>query len=202
MKIGYARVSTQDQNLSLQMDALESAGCEIIYKEKISGASTLRPELEKMITHIRKGDTLIVWKLDRLARSLKDLLAMVNDFKEKKIGFISLNDPIDTTTAQGRLIFNIFGSLAEFEREVIRERTKSGLASARARGRIGGRPKGLSKESALKAAAAAELYRQEIPVNKIAETLKISKTTLYKYLRFQNVEIKASQYVPREKVED
>jgi DNA invertase Pin-like site-specific DNA recombinase len=191
MKIGYARVSTQDQNLSLQLDALESAGCEIIYKEKISGASTQRPELEKMITHIRKGDTVIVWKLDRLARSLKDLLAMVNEFKEKKIGFISLNDPIDTTTAQGRLIFNIFGSLAEFEREIIRERTKSGLASARARGRMGGRPKGLSKKSGFKAAAAAELYRQDIPVNKIAESLEISKTTLYKYLRFQNVKIKA-----------
>lgn len=192
MKIGYARVSTKEQNLSLQIDALKIAGCEIIFQEKVSGATTERVELERLLSYLRNGDTLIVWKLDRLARSLKDLLSMVNGFQIQKIGFISLNDPIDTTTAQGRLIFNIFGSLAEFEREIISERTNAGLASARARGKNGGRPKGLSKQSGFKAAAAAELYRKEIPVNKIAESLEISKTTLYKYLRFQNVEIRAS----------
>jgi len=189
MKIGYARVSTKDQNLSLQIDALNSTGCEVIYKEKTSGSTTDRKELDALLAQLRKGDTIVVWKLDRLARSLKDLLRLVAGFEAKGVGFISLNDPIDTTTPQGRLVFTIFGALTEFEREIIRERTKAGLESARARGRKGGRPQGLSKQSFLKAAAAAEMYRKETPVNEIAKSLEISKTTLYKYLRILGVEI-------------
>jgi DNA invertase Pin-like site-specific DNA recombinase len=170
MKFGYARVSTKDQNLSLQLDALKLAGCEQIFKEKISGSTTERKELDSMLGQLRKGDTIIVWKLDRLARSLKDLLRLVSEFDSMGVGFISLNDPIDTTTPQGRLVFTIFGALAEFEREIIRDRTKAGLESARARGRKGGRPSGLSRQAFLKASAATEMYRRKTPVNEIAKS--------------------------------
>jgi len=187
MKIGYARVSTKDQNLSMQLDALKEAGCEQIFKEKISGASIERKELDNLVGQLRKGDIIVVWKLDRLARSLKDLLRLVNEFQEKGVGFISLNDPIDTTTPQGRLVFTLFGALAEFEREIIKERTKAGLESARARGRKGGRPPGLSKEASYKASAAVEMYIKRMPVNEIAKSLGISKTTLYKYLGYKGV---------------
>ena len=190
MKLGYARVSTQEQNLSLQLDALKNVGCDKIYQEKISGASADRPELKKLLELIREGDTLVIWKLDRLGRSLGHLIALVADLEQRQIGLLSLNDPVDTTTAQGRLIFRIFASLAEFEREVIRERTLAGLASARRRGQLLGRPKGLSKAAQQKARIAESLYKEAAySVEQIARELSISKTTLYKYLRERGVQI-------------
>jgi DNA invertase Pin-like site-specific DNA recombinase len=146
MKVGYARVSTKDQTLDLQLDALKKAGCSKIYTETVSGARADRPELAKLMDALRTGDVLVIWKLDRLGRSLKNLIDIVNDLLQRKVGLKSLGDPIDTTTSQGRLTFNIFASLAEFERDLIRERTNAGLTAARARGaperpseRIGGK---------------------------------------------------------------
>lgn len=190
MKIGYARVSTKDQSLSMQVDALKQAGCTQIHEEIASGAKTARPVLDEIIRNLREEDTLVIWKLDRLGRNLAHLIHLTAKLIEKKVGLISLNDPIDTTTAQGRLIFGIFASLAEFERELIRERTQAGLKSARARGRKGGRPKGMTSEAIEKSAIAEALYKNgSIPVKKIAEQLGISKTTLYLYLRYRNVSI-------------
>ncbi|STX88299.1 recombinase family protein [Legionella feeleii] len=190
MKIGYARISTRDQLLSLQVDALKEAGCVQIHEEIASGAKTARPVLDEIMRNLREGDTLVIWKLDRLGRNLAHLIRLTTQLIEKKVGLVSLNDPIDTTTAQGRLIFGIFASLAEFERELIRERTQAGLNSARARGRKGGRPKGMSKAAMEKAAIAEALYKNgSIPVKKIAQQLDISKTTLYLYLRSRNVVI-------------
>lgn len=130
MKIGYARVSTQDQQLHLQVDALQAAGCADIVQEKASSFKD-RPQLQQLLTRLRTGDTLIVWKLDRLGRSLKDLVSLVTGFQDKGVHFVSLHDHLDTTTAQGRLMFNLFASLAEFERDLIRERTKAGLMAGR-----------------------------------------------------------------------
>ncbi len=190
MKIGYARVSTNEQNLSLQLDALKAEGCEKIFQDKISGAKSERPEFSKLLEGLRKGDTVIVYKLDRLGRSLKHLIETVADFQDRGVSFKSLNDPVDTTSPQGKLIFNIFASLAEFERELIRERTMAGLASARARGRIGGRPKGLSEDAENTARICESLYREGThSANAIAKQLGISKATLYKYLRHRGVEI-------------
>jgi len=159
-KVGYARVSTAQQSPQLQIDALQSAGCQKIYQEIASGAKAQRPQLEEMLAQLRSGDVLVVWKLDRLGRSLTHLVQLVNQLLEQDVGLQSLNDPIDTTSAQGRLMFNIFASLAEFERELIGERTQAGLKSARARGRSGGRPKGLSEQAKLTAAAAESLYQE------------------------------------------
>lgn len=188
MKIGYARVSTKDQSLDMQVDALKKVGCEQICVEIASGTKTARPVLDEIMRNIRDGDILVVWKLDRLGRNLAHLIQLTTKLTEIKVGFISLNDPIDTTTIQGRLVFGIFASLAEFERELIRERTQAGLKSAKARGRKGGRPKGLSQEAIDKAAAAEALYKDgSMSVKKIAQQLDISKTTLYFYLRERNV---------------
>lgn len=190
MKIGYARVSTQDQNLEMQLDALNKAGCEQIFQEKASGVKSERPELLAMQQILRKGDVIYIYKLDRLGRSLKHLLELTSNFEMQGVGLVSLNDHIDTTTAQGRLIFNIFASLSEFERDLIRERTKSGLEAARARGRKGGRSKGLSKEAERTAMLAQALYNErKLGVDAIAKELLISKMTLYKYLRHRGVEI-------------
>jgi DNA invertase Pin-like site-specific DNA recombinase len=190
MKIGYARVSTREQSLSMQVDALKKAGCDQIHEEIASGAKTARPVLEEIMRNLREGDTLIIWKLDRLGRNLAHLIHLTTKLIEKKVGLISLNDPIDTSTAQGRMVFGIFASLAEFERELIRERTQAGLKSARARGRKGGRPKGMTPAAIEKATIAEALYKNgSIPVKKIAEQLGISKTTLYLYLRYRNVDI-------------
>ena len=179
MKIGYARVSTQDQNLEMQLDALIKMGCEQIFQEKASGIKSERPELLAMQRILRQGDVIYIYKLDRLGRSLKHLLEMTSDLEKKGVGLISLNDPIDTTTAQGRLIFNIFACLSEFERDLIRERTKSGLEAARARGRKGGRRRGLSKEAERTAMLAQTLYNErKLGVNEIAKDLSISKMTL------------------------
>ena len=188
MKIGYARVSTKDQNLELQLDALKKSGCEKIYQDIASGAKTERPELNNMIDNIRPGDVLVIWKLDRLGRSLNHLIGLVNGLIEKKIGLQSLNDPIDTTTPQGRLSFNLFASLAEFERDLIRERTNAGLSAARARGRMGGRPKGLPKKAEATACAAETLYKEGVlTVDEISAKLGIAKSTLYSYLRHRGV---------------
>jgi len=186
MKIGYARISTTEQNLSLQMDALEKAGCEMLFHDQISGAKTLRPGLDEALTHLRKGDVLVVWRLDRLGRSLKHLIELVNVLEERRIGFQSLQESIDTTTSGGKLIFHIFGALAEFERNLIQERTYAGLAAARARGRTGGRPKSLDvKKTAL-------LYRlydeKKHSIREICELVGVSKSTLYSYLRERDTE--------------
>ena len=188
MKIGYARVSTKDQSLNMQIEALKQAGCVQICEEIASGAKTARPVLDEVMRNLREGDTLMIWKLDRLGRNLAHLIHLTNKLIEKKVGLISLNDPIDTSTAQGRMIFGIFATLAEFERELIRERTQAGLKSARARGRKGGRPKGLTQAAIEKSLIAETLYKSgNIPVKKIANELGISKTTLYLYLRYRNV---------------
>ena len=190
MKLGYARVSSKDQNLDLQIDALKEAGCKEIFHEVVSGAKTERVELDRLMNKVREGDILVIWKLDRLGRSLKHLVSLVNELTEKGIGLRSLNDPIDTTTSQGRLIFNIFASLAEFERDLIRERTQAGLQAARARGKKGGRPKGLSDKAKSKAIAAEALYKKgELSVVEICQNLGISKATLYNYLRHRGIKI-------------
>jgi DNA invertase Pin-like site-specific DNA recombinase len=182
MKIGYARVSTQDQKLELQITELEKYGCGLIFQEKKSAVKE-RPELEKLLAQLRKGDTVVVWKLDRLGRSLRHLIDLVALFKEKEVDFVSLNDSIDTTTIQGRLIFNIFASFAEFERELISERTKAGLRAAREKGRIGGRKPGLTKEAKTKAWAAYHLYQQqELSVSDILKQINVSRATFYRYL--------------------
>lgn len=188
MKYGYARVSTKDQILDLQIDALKLAGCNKIFQEVVSGSKADRPEWLKLLSEITVGDTLVVWKLDRMGRSLHHLVTIVNDLVSKNIDIISLQDPLNTTTAQGRLIFNMFASLAEFEKDLIRERTMAGLKSARARGRMGGRPKGLSEKARKTACTAEALYKQkELTSDEIAKQLNISKTTLYSYLRSRNV---------------
>src|SRR3954462_11586150 len=144
MLIGYARVSTDDQNLDLQRDALTKAECEQIYTDRVSGTKDNRPGLTAALSHLRSGDTLVVWRLDRLGRSLRHLIDTVTTLQERGIGFKSLQESIDTTTSGGKLVFHIFGALAEFEREIIRERTQAGLQAARARGRSGGRPPALN----------------------------------------------------------
>ena len=182
MKIGYARVSTRDQNLEMQTEALQKAGCEKLYKETKSAVKE-RPELENMLAHLREGDVVVVWKLDRLGRSLKHLIDLVSGFREKGVEFISLNDSIDTTTIQGRLTFNIFASFAEFERELIRERTLAGLQAARERGRIGGRKKGLSAEAKKTAHASYKLWKdQTLSISEILKVVNVSKATFYRYI--------------------
>ncbi|MBA2709863.1 MAG: recombinase family protein [Tatlockia sp.] len=193
MKIGYARISTKGQHLDLQIDALKKAGCEKIYKDIISGSLSNRPALDQLLNDINKNDVIIIWKLDRLGRSLKNLVDLINTLNEKEVGLKSINDPVDTTTAQGRLIFNIFGSLAEFERELIKERTLAGLEAAREKGNIGGRPKGLTKKAQNIALTAEYLYKEEkLSVNEILEKLCIGRATLYRYLRYRNVPVSAN----------
>jgi DNA invertase Pin-like site-specific DNA recombinase len=190
MKYGYARVSTKDQNLSMQIENLEKYGCDKIFSEIAKGVKSDRPQWLELMSKLKSGDILIIWKLDRMGRSLHNLVKIVNDLIEKNVSIVSLNDPIDTTTIQGKFMFNIFASLAEFEKDLIRERTMAGLKSARARGKMGGRPKGLSPEAKRKACIAEALYSQkELTIGEIIEQLNISKTTLYKYLRQRNVKI-------------
>ncbi len=180
MLVGYARISTQDQNPALQVTALQKAGCERVFVETASGAVADRPELVAALAFLRAGDTLVVWKLDRLARSLRQLIETVHDLKARGIKFTSLTEALDTNTASGELFFHIFGALGEFERALIRERTRAGLAAALARGRKGGRPKSLS-ESDL--AAARQLLRDPmISVKEVAGRLNVSDSTLYRYI--------------------
>ena len=181
MLIGYARVSTHEQNLDLQKDALRKAGCEEIYEDKVSGIVSTRPGLKKVKQIFRKGDTLVVWRLDRLGRSLKDLMEWMTYLEEKQVGLKSLQESIDTTTTTGKLVFHIFAALAEFERNLIRERTQAGLAAARARGRLGGRPKSLDEN---KRKVVVDLYnKKELMVKEICEMMNISKPTLYSYIK-------------------
>src|SRR5229473_7613149 len=181
MFIGYARVSTQDQTLNLQKDALEKIGCSKIFTDTASGAQTERTGLNEALAYVREGDMLVVWKLDRLGRSLKHLIETITHLNNRKIGFKSLTENIDTTTSGGKLIFHIFGSLAEFERDIIRERTQAGLQAARARGRRGGRPKALSPK---KVEIARALYNDKNnSVDEICQTLHVSRTTLYRYIQ-------------------
>jgi DNA invertase Pin-like site-specific DNA recombinase len=181
--IGYARVSTQDQHLHLQQDALKSAGCLKIFTDTISGARHERKGLEEALSFLREGDILVVWRLDRLGRSLKDLIERLTELHNRNIGFKSLTESIDTTTSGGKLIFHIFGALAEFERDIIRERTNAGLTAARARGKKGGRPKSpLSEEKKLQ--MAKRMYDDKsIPVRDIYRGLNIARSTFYKYVR-------------------
>lgn len=176
MIVGYARVSTQDQNPQLQLDALVAAGCERVFHEKATGGVRERPELTICIRTLRKGDTLVVWKLDRLARSLKDLVEIVHDLNSRQVGFNSLTESIDTTSSGGRLVFHIFGALAEFEHSLIRERTVAGLAAARARGRKGGRKPVLSPADIRK--AAAMLADPNITKTEVAKHFSVSRVTL------------------------
>ena len=191
MKLGYARVSTREQELAMQLDALRNAGCEQIFEEKMTGTTKSRPQLQKLLEQLREGDILVIWKLDRLARSLQDLVALVQQIQEKGAALQSLNDQIDTCSPQGKFTFHIFAALSEFEREIIRERTKAGLAAARARGRKGGRPQGLSKKAKHSAIIAEKLYTEgQLSIKEICEQLSISKSTLYNYLRHQGVQLK------------
>lgn len=180
MMIGYARVSTIDQDTSLQLDALKAAGCERVFEEKASGAKEDRPELIRALDVARPGDVLVVWKLDRLARSLKQLVLVLDDLSARGIGFRCLAPAIDTTTPEGRLLYSITGAFAEFEREIIRQRTRAGLQSALARGRKGGRPKALSAEDLAK--AKAMLRDGTISVAAVAKTFGVSRPTLYKHI--------------------
>ncbi len=178
--VGYARVSTRDQTVALQLDALNAADCVRVFEETASGAQRDRPQLAAALDYMRAGDTLVVWKLDRLARSTKQLIETVEDLARRGIGFRCLTQDIDTTTAGGRLVFTIFSAIAEFEREIIQERTRAGLDAARARGRRGGRPPAL-KPRDLKEARAL-LADPEITVEQVAARLKVSASTLYRHL--------------------
>lgn len=179
-RIGYARVSTDDQHLDLQRDALQQAGCCVIYEEAASGKNTTRPELEQCRKALRAGDTLVVWRLDRLGRSLPDLVQIVTDLEQRGIGFESLTEKIETGSAAGKLIFHVFAALAEFERGLIRERTQAGLAAARARGRAGGRKPKLDEQRVREIKAL--LRDSDIQISEVARRYGISRTTLYKYV--------------------
>src|SRR6266550_1006116 len=190
MLIGYARVSTQDQTLNLQKDALEKIGCSKIFTDTISGSTTERKGLDEALAYVREGDTFVVWRLDRLGRTLKHLIETVTDLRKRHIGFKSLTESIDTTTSNGRLIFNIFASLAEFERDLIRERTKAGLQAARARGRVGGRPKVKTLNTPKKVAMAQSLYdNKDNTIDEICKTLHISRATLYRYIQAKKTHV-------------
>lgn len=176
MKIGYARVSTTDQNLDAQIDALKEAGAEKIFQEKMTGTKRDRLELEKMLDHLRAGDVVVITKYDRLSRSLRDLIEIVGRINESGAGFKSIAEDIDTTTPAGRLVFHVFGSIAEFERERIIERTKEGLAAARKRGRVGGRPKALTEKQLKEVIRLRD--REERSIREIAELFKVSPMTV------------------------
>ncbi len=180
MRFGYTRVSTAEQNLDLQVDAIRKYGVDELYKEKQSGTTANRPELEKILSKLRNGDTLVIWRLDRLGRNIKQLIELAEEFNKKGIYLVSLSESLDTSTAAGKFCFNVFCAVAQMERDVIAERTKAGLQSARARGRTGGRPKGNSEkiEKALKM-----YHTQNFSISDITTATGISKTTLYKYLK-------------------
>jgi DNA invertase Pin-like site-specific DNA recombinase len=186
MFIGYARVSKNEQNLALQQDALIKVGCleKNIFTDKVTGTRQERHGLEQALSHLREGDTLVVWRLDRLGRSLKHLIETVTSLQKQNIAFLSITENINTQTATGQLVFHIFGALAEFERNLIRERTLAGLESARARGRLGGRPKLNAESSKIK--MAKKLYKDKVnEISEIFKTLGISRATLYRYLKLK-----------------
>ena len=179
MKIGYARVSTTDQNLDLQTDALKATGCKKIFSDRgVSGAKAERPGLDKALDQLRKGDILVIWKLDRLGRSLSHLLSIIEDLKQKGVDFASVQDGFDTSTASGKMVFSVIGAMAEYERNLIRERTMAGLAAARARGRTGGRPKSLDESQVKVAIALADAG--ELSIKEICEQVGCSRSTYYR----------------------
>ncbi|MGB3673740.1 MAG: recombinase family protein [Candidatus Nanopelagicales bacterium] len=181
--LGYARVSTTDQDASLQIDALKKAGCYKVFVDQASGSLNERPELSRLLDQIRPGDTLVVWRLDRLGRSIRHLIDSLTELSSKQIGFRSLTENIDTTTSGRRLVFHIFAALAEFERDLIRERTQAGLSAARARGRQGGRPPTLTADQIK---TARRMYEQrDMTVEQIGDVLGVSRTTIYRALRRQ-----------------
>ncbi len=181
MILGYARVSTADQKLDLQLDALKNAGCDQVFKDVASGGNTNRKELERALKFLREGDTLVVWKLNRLGRSLRHLISVVTRLQKNNIYFKTLQENIDTSSPGGKLIFHIFGALAEFEKDLIRERTLAGLAAARARGKYGGRPRKLSKRKADHAKSLIANPHHDI--TEICRMFKVSKSTLYRYMQ-------------------
>ncbi len=190
MMIGYARVSTNEQNLDLQIIALNNAGCEKLFTDKITGSKAKRPGLDELKNIIRPEDQVVVWRLDRLGRSLRDLIDLINYFQERNVGFQSIHDKIDTSSPVGQFTFHIFAAVAQFERDIIRVRTIARLEAARARGRIGGRPKGLCTEAKNKVLAAETLYKErKLSVFEICSQLGISKPTLYNYLRLRGIKV-------------
>lgn len=181
--LGYARVSTGEQDTALQVDALEKAGCYKVFTDTVSGALDSRPQLDRLREHLRPGDTVVVWRLDRLGRSIRHLIDVMSEFEEQGVGFRSLTENIDTTTSGGRLVFHLFAALAEFERDLIRDRTKAGLAAARARGRLGGRPPVLTADQVK---AARRMYdQQDMTVAQIGAVLGVSRATIYRALSKQ-----------------
>jgi DNA invertase Pin-like site-specific DNA recombinase len=184
MLIGYARISTPEQSFDLQTDALEKAGCKKIFRETVSGAKTERKALNDALVYVRKGDTLVVWRLDRLGRSLMHLIEVVNSLHERNVGFKSLVDAIDTTTPTGKFFFHVTGAFAELERNLIRERTRAGLKAARARGRSGGRPKAIDPKTFQ---MALEIYNSKTTtVGEMCKRLGIAKRTFYRHLELHN----------------
>jgi DNA invertase Pin-like site-specific DNA recombinase len=180
MVVGYARVSTGEQNLNMQIDALKAAGCEEIFTDELGGTKTERPGLVKAFAFVRKNDTLMVWRLDRLGRSLKDLIAKVEELQKRGIAFKSLQESIDTTSSVGKFQFHVFSALAEFERDLIRDRTMAGLRAARARGRLGGRQRSLTIDQVK---MASQLMKNPaVSIQEICKTLRVSRTTLYRYV--------------------
>jgi DNA invertase Pin-like site-specific DNA recombinase len=195
MLVGYSRVSTEEQKLDLQVDALKSAGCEKFFSDHVSGASKLKPGLEEALAYLRAGDTLVVWKLDRLGRTVKGLVDLVQTLQDKGIQFRSLTDGIDTSTTAGRFFFHVMAALAQMEKELVHERTMAGLSAARARGRLGGRK---PKMDASKLDAARKLLLAGTPASAVAKTLGVGRATLYRGLRVSEdfLQTRASQPQP------
>ncbi len=190
MLVGYGRVSTAEQELALQEDALRDAGCERIFVDKASGVRSDRPGLTDALDFVRSGDTLVVWRLDRLGRSLTHLIQIVNDLEKRQVSFKSLTETIDTTTGVGKLVFHLFGSLAQFERDLTSERTQAGLKAARARGRTGGHPRAQGLNTPQKVAIAQSMYANKAtPIADICSTLRVSKSTLYRYIKPHREEV-------------
>ncbi|MDR6809747.1 DNA invertase Pin-like site-specific DNA recombinase [Dyadobacter sp. BE34] len=203
MILGYVRVSKNEQNQDLQFDALRKAGCEKIFHEKVSGASKDRPEYAKMVSELRKGDVIVVWRIDRLGRATYELIKLMVEWKEMGVDFRSISEGIDTSTKMGRLWYMLSSVFAENEREILMERTLAGMEAARARGRVGGRPKGLTKKSRDLAKLAATLYQsKDYTTKQICDQLRIgSKATLYNYLRHEGVKIDGWDRVKKSQAE-
>lgn len=190
MVIGYVRVSRDEQNFDLQLDSLKKAGAEMIFKEKIGGTAKIRPEFDNMLSRLRPGDVVVVWRIDRLGRTMLDLVKLMVEFREIGVEFKSITEGIDTSTPMGRLWFSLSAVFAENEHQIIKERTKAGLDAARKRGRVGGRPEGLSAKAKNTATLAALLYKDSVSISAIRRALAIgSNTTVYKYLRYEGVVI-------------